>query len=183
MGLLDIFRVTPPERSVTRRQVRDEPGPLTAHQARDMVWPIARGLDSAARLTLLTSGLDIGPDGRSFSWEFGFELPGRRAFALLGVEPSGEGADIDGDPIVLVQRIRPMSPTEADGLPTLPERFRDSPEVVAELAAQSVDFVAGPSDMKLEARVLPSGEAVWVTYHWDEPRMVPFTATVGQSLR
>lgn len=179
MGLLDIFRGGSPERSVTRRQVRDEPGPLTAHQARDMVWPVARALDSATRLTLLTSGLDIGPDGRSFSWEFGFALPGHRAFALFSVEPSGEGADIDGDPIVLVQRLRPMSATEASGLPTLPERFRDSPEVVAELAVQGVDFVAGPSDMKLEARVLPAGEAVWVTYHWDKPRMVPFAAPIG----
>ena len=174
MKILNPSSTLPLESSITRQRVRDEPGPLTAHQAWEIVRTAARALDPDARLTLLTSGLDISPTGRSFTWEFGFELPQRRAAALLSVEPSGEGEDIDSDPIMLVQRLGPGATTEVSQRPALPEQFRDSPEVVADLAAQGVDFTAGPSDMKLEGRVLPSGEAVWVTYYWDEQRTVPF---------
>jgi hypothetical protein len=56
----------------------------------------------------------------------------------------------------------------------LPVSFRDSPEVVSELATQRVDSVAG-TDMKLESRLFPSGEAVWVTYYRDAEIMVPFS--------
>ncbi len=45
--------------------------------------------------------------------------------------------------------------------------MRDSPEAVAEFSRRGVDFVAGPSDMKLESRVLASGDARWVTYYSD----------------
>jgi hypothetical protein len=46
---------------------------------------------------------------------------------------------------------------------------------VAELAAQGVDFVAGPTDLKLESRLLPSDVAVWVTYYWDVEMTVRFS--------
>jgi hypothetical protein len=39
--------------------------------------------------------------------------------------------------------------------------------VVAELAAQGVDFVTGP------------GEAIWVTYYWDEKKTVSFSSASG----
>jgi hypothetical protein len=57
--------------------------------------------------------------------------------------------------------------------PALPENFRDSTEAVTELAAQGVDFVSGPSHMSLEARVLPSGQSIWVTRDWERERSVP----------
>ena len=176
MGLFDRFRSTPLTLSTTRRSVRDEPGPLTAHEAWALAEPAARALDPTAQLTLLTSGLDLGPDGRSFTWEFGFDLLRRKAYVLITIEPSGEGEDIDDDPVVLVQRVRPVDGSELGRRPALPERFRDSPEVVAEFASRGVDFVAGPTDMKLEGRVVATGESVWVTYDWDDEQTAAFGA-------
>lgn len=172
MGFFDRFRNRPLHPSREAWTVRERPGPLTSHEAWALVRPAAYRLDAAPRLTFITSGLDLHPDGRSFTWEFGFDLPGRRARVLLSVGPPEATEDIDEAPVVLVQRI-----TAAAGAgqgPALPEQFRDSPEVVAAFEAGGVDFVAGPSDMKLEARVLPSGEPVWVTYYWDEERSLPF---------
>lgn len=174
MSVFDFFRRPSLKSSTTRRVVRDEPGPLTAHQAWEWVWPAIQALDPEARLTLLTSGLDIGPDGRSFTWEFGFEMPQRRGYALFSIEPSGR--DPDTDPIILVERMHSMDRAQMNQHPVLPALFRDSPEAVAELAAQGVDFVAGPSDMVLFARVQVSGRAVWVTDYWGEERAVPFVA-------
>lgn len=56
MRFFDFFRNRPSKSSTTRRKVREEPGPLTAHQAWELVRPAAYALDSQARLTLLTSG-------------------------------------------------------------------------------------------------------------------------------
>jgi len=176
MTLFDRFRNRPLQASTTQRKVRDQPGPMTAHEAWAIVRPVAHELDPRARLTFITSGLDMSREGRSFTWEFLFHLPGGRARALLTLEPNRETGDIDNAPIILVQRLTPASVAGLDRATVLPERFRDSPEVVAEFAAGGVDFVAGPTDMKLEGRVLDTGEAVWVTYYWDGERKASFTA-------
>lgn len=136
-------------------------------------------LDAGARLSLVTSGLDISQEGRSFSWEYLFLLPGISARALMSLSPSEDADDVDNAPIYLVQRLNQASESELKNSPVLPERFRDSPEVVAEFSAGGVDFIAGPSDMKLESRLLVSGEAVWVTYYWDEERMARFSAQIS----
>ena len=172
MGLLDFFRRSALEPGTTTRPARDEPGPLTACEAWQLVHPVVRELDRDACLTLLTSGLDISPTGRSFTWEFGFQLPRLKGNALLSIEPCAQAGEVDDAPLVLVQRLRAASGPDR---PALPQIFRDSPEAVTELAAAGVDFLAGPTDMKLEARVLPSGESVWLTYYWDQERSVPFT--------
>jgi hypothetical protein len=75
----------------------------------------------------------------------------------------------------LVQHLNPISATEVSRADVLSETFRDSPAVVAEFAAAGVDFVAGSSDMQLDAKALASGEAVWVTYCWDEQRTAEFS--------
>jgi len=61
----------------------------------------------------------------------------------------------------------------------LPEQFRDSPQVVAELSRQGADFVAGPTEIKLESWLLASEEAVWATYYCDEERAIRFDALAG----
>ncbi|MCS7072713.1 MAG: hypothetical protein NZM00_14505 [Anaerolinea sp.] len=152
-------------------QVRAPPGPLTSREAWDIVQPIVAGLDPQARLTFITSGLDISHAGRSFTWEFMVHLPARQAQALLSLAPADDAADVDSAPLVLTQRIGPAD-AGAEHPPALPLPFRDSPEVVAELAASGVDFIAGPTDMKLEGRILATGEAVWLTSYWDEVRSV-----------
>lgn len=84
--------------------------------------------------------------------------------------PANAADEIDSAPLVLTQRVG-LAGAAAAGAPALPLPFRDSPEVVAELAG-GVDFIAGPTDMKLEGRVLATGEAVWLTYDWDAVRNV-----------
>jgi hypothetical protein len=174
MSLLDRFRKGPATPSVTRQKIQDRPGPMTALESWVIVKPIAMQLDAGARLTLITSGLDITPQGRSFSWEYLFLLPGMGARALFTLSPPEDADDIDSAPIFLTLRINPASASDLKSSAALPEPFRDSPDVVAELSAAGVDFVAGPTDMKLESRLLPSGDAVWVTYYWDEERMARF---------
>lgn len=178
MSFLDRFRKRPALPSTSKQKIRDRPGPMTAHESWAMVRPVAKQLDAGALLTLVTSGLDISPEGRSFSWEYLFLLPGIRARTLMSVSPSEDTDDIDTAAIYLVQRLHPASDDELNIDAALPERFRDSPEVVAELSAGGVDFVAGPSDMKLESRLLASGEAVWVTYYWDEEKVASFGAQI-----
>ncbi len=175
MGIFDrIFnRSLKPSTSI--REVRRQPGPMTAHEAWALVRPRARELDARARWTFVTSGLDISREGRSFTWEFLFELPKLRAQALLSLEPAAEAGDPERGPIVLVERINPVSGSGTDPKDALPESFRDSPEVIAEFSAGGVDFVAGPTDMKLEGRRLKTGKAVWVTWFWDEERTVAFS--------
>jgi hypothetical protein len=163
-------------------QVREQPGPLTVHEAWAIVQPIVAGLDPQARLTFITSGLDISHAGRSFTWEFMVYLPAQRAQALLSLVPADDAEDVDSAPLVLTQRIGPAG-VGAEHAPALPLPFRDSPEVVAELAAGGVDFIAGPTDMKLEGRVLATGEAVWLTSYWDEVRSVAFSTGVAQGGR
>ena len=139
-----------------------------------MAYPEAKKLDESAGLTFMTSGLDIDRMGRSRTWEFLFVVPKLRATALVTLGPSDDADDVDRAPIHMTLRLKAASAGELNGA-GLPAGFRDSPEVVAELAAQGVDFVTGPTDLKLESRQVPSGEAVWVTYYRDGEITVPFT--------
>jgi hypothetical protein len=173
LGLFDRLRNRPAVPSIERRLACERPGPLTAHES----WAIAYGelkkLDDSAKLILVTSGLSIDHTGRSLTWEFMFVAPRLGAEALVTLAPADDAADVDRAPIYMTRRLR-AAPESALRHAGLPMSFRDSPEVVAVLAAQGVDFVAGPTDLKLESRLLPSGEAVWVTYYWDAEMTTPF---------
>jgi hypothetical protein len=97
---------------------------------------------------------------------------------MFSLEPDPQSADVDSSPCILTQRINQASSADANR-PAFPGRFRDSPGVVAEFSAHGVDFVSGPSDMKLEGRMLPSGEAVWTTYYWDREHNASFQPDAG----
>jgi len=172
---LDRLANKPAEASITREAVSGRVGSMTAHQVWALVAPVAKALDPNPKLTLITSGLDMNPKGCSRTWEFIFYLPKRSATGMLSLEPDPESLDVDKAQCFLTQRIKPASSREAEK-PSFPDRFRDSPEVVAEFSAKGVDFVSGPSDMKLEGRILPSGEATWVTYCWDQEYTTSFVA-------
>ncbi len=178
MGFFDRFFNKPTEPSITRRAVPGLAGSMTAHQAWAVIAPVAKALDPGARLTLITSGLDMSHKGCSRTWEFIFFLPKQNARLMLSVEPDPEESDVDQAQSILTQRIHPASSLDAQR-PVFPDHFRDSPEVVAEFSANGVDFVAGPTDMKLEGRVLPSGDALWVTYYWDQEYSTPFKETAS----
>jgi len=171
MGLLDklLGRSALPA-STTCPPVTATPGPRGAHAAWDLVRAHAQALDPKWRLVGITSGTDLRPDGRSATWEFVFDLPGREAMLLATLAPPAD-ADPDTAAPGLTLRVRTG---RASGAP-LPVPFRDSPEVVAGFAAEGVDFVAGPTDMKLEARVLASGPA-WITFDWNGERHAAFAA-------
>ena len=174
MGFLDHFlkhRVKP---STSRRKVREKPGPMTTRESWALIWPIVEELDPRARLIFVTSGLDINPKGQSFSWEYLFFLPGMQAKIMMSLSPM-ETADIKNAPIYLVQRLHPVSESELKTIHFLPERFRNSSEVISEFSSKGTDFAAGPSDIKLESRVLPTGEAVWVMFYWDGELTTAFT--------
>ena len=173
MRFFDRLFKRPTERSITRWAVPGRASSMTAHEAWAVVSPVAQGLDPQARLTLITSGLDMNHAGCSRTWEFIFFLPKRNATVMLSLEPNSQGADVDTAQCILTQRIKPASAADTRK-PPFPDHFRDSPEVVAEFSANGVDFVAGPTDMKLEGRMLPSGDAVWVTYYWNQECTTPF---------
>ncbi len=159
--------------SITKRAVPELCGSMTAHQAWAVVAPIVNAMDRHAKLTLITSGLDMNDKGCSCVWEFIFFLPARKVTVMLSLEPDPQTANVDSSPCILTQRIKQASSIDASR-PAFPHQFRDSPDVVAEFAACGVDYVAGPTDMKLEGRVLPSGETVWVTYFWDREHSTSF---------
>ncbi|MFO7556918.1 MAG: hypothetical protein R6W88_17100 [Desulfobacterales bacterium] len=172
MSILDrLFNRSLPA-SRTKSEVRSQPGPLTVHEAWAFAMPEAQSLDANAQLILITSGTDIQRDGRSFTWEFLFHLPNRKARLLSSLGPSEASPDQEQAPVVMVNRV--TQSTEKKPVRGLPFEFRNSPEVVEELSLSGVDFVAGPTDMKLEARILSTGEAVWMTYYWSEERLVAF---------
>jgi hypothetical protein len=178
MGLFDRLRKRPAVPSTARRLVREQPGPMTVHESWAIAYADVKKLDGSARLTFVTSDLNIDHMGRSRTWEFMFVVPRLRAMALVTLSPADDGEDVDSAPIHMTLRLT-GAPESALGHPGLPTPFRDSPEVVAELAAQGVDFVAGPTDLKLESRLLTSDEAVWVTYYRDAEMTVPFSIRAG----
>jgi hypothetical protein len=173
MGFFDRFFNKPITPSITKRAVPELSGGMTAHQAWAVVAPMVNAMDLHAKLTLITSGLDMNDKGCSRTWEFIFFLPTRNVTAMLSLEPDPQSTDVDNSPCILTQRINQASSIDANRS-SFPIQFRDSPEVVGEFSTNGVDFVAGPSDMKLEGRVLPSGEAVWVTYYWDREHNTSF---------
>ncbi|MCP9927493.1 hypothetical protein [Cyanobium sp. CH-040] len=178
MKLFDRFIQRPLAPSGTKRVLPELCGVMTAHQAWATAAPIVKAMDRQARLTFIASGLDLNEKGCSLSWEFIFILPERNVNVVLSLEPDPQSEDVDGSPCILIQRINQAAAIDASR-PTLPDGFRDSPDVVAEFIAHGVDFVAGPSDIKLEGRVLPSGEAVWVTYYWDQEYSTSFLPKCG----
>src|SRR5512147_2199937 len=106
MGLFTRRTDRPAEPSITTRAVPERYGGMTAHEAWAVVTPVATALDPLAKLTLITSGLDMSPEGRSRIWEFIFFLPGRNATVMLSLEPDADSEDVDTAQSVLTQRIR-----------------------------------------------------------------------------
>jgi hypothetical protein len=84
---------------------------------------------------------------------------------MVSLFPDINAADVESAAVHVKRRIQ-----SSDGKPFVPLsfEFRDSPAVVAELSAAGVDFVAGPTDMKLESGFSVNGKAVWITYCWNK---------------
>ncbi|MCP9887407.1 hypothetical protein KBY96_05580 [Cyanobium sp. ATX 6A2] len=172
MSFLDKLLKRSLKPSEQRRLVRETPGPLTAHEAWAYAKVEALALDGRAQLVLVTSGTDIRTDGKSFAWEFLFDLPGHNASILLSYGPPENCQDVDSAPVLVVMRV---SMTSRPPQRVLPFDFRNSPQVVDELSRMGVDFVAGQTDMKLEGKCSAEGEPQWITYSWGKQIAVPFS--------
>jgi hypothetical protein len=191
------------EPSTRREPLHGLSGPVTAREAFREIWPEALARDPAPRLMLVTSGEDIGPDGRSGLWEFQLDLPTRVAHATYGI-----GFDDDPDAasgvLLLVEHLRPFVPPDDPwdlmrmgeeaararraehwrrllaGRTALPIAFYDSPQAAAALTAQGVRWEPGRG-LYLAGKSLVSGDAVWsvqvgseaITTPWAPPALPP----------
>ena len=174
MRLFDRLFKRPLSPSVETALAREQPGPMTAREAWVLAVDEALALDPRARLILVSSGTDIRPDGRSRSWEFLFELEQRQARVLLSYAPDSHTPDIDIAPVMLTRRVtRETGRLDA----SLPFEFRDSPEVVDALGRAGVDFISGPTDLKIEGRLASGGVPVWSALAWGKEYHVPFAAS------
>ncbi len=151
------------------------PGPLTARGALQAVLPVVEKVSRRYQLRLVTSGEDIGADGRSLRWEFVFEFPSRHAGGVFGVEPCD--MEKSETALCITSEVAPRPPRSEAPLPL---EFRDSPEVAAEMAKAGVDWVAGSTRMTLASRRTPDGALVWFTVMFDKEYAVPFVAAAGR---
>jgi hypothetical protein len=158
--------------------------PATAYQAFAMVLPVVREVDLDARLKRITASENLDAQGRASRWEFFFDLPSRRAKLQCDwLLPWDEQTD-DFAHARLEGMVRPFPPTDsvfyvmvAEGKllhrqivglwnqeyqrsPNLPFHFRDSDEVIAELARQGLD-ISG-SDFSLTTEAVHGQPPNWV---------------------
>lgn len=185
-----------------RLRLEIDPGPLTAREALVHAELVARKLDSRARFTSISSGIDLNAAGRSLTWYFSYELPTRGVKLALHLEPCGDVSDPERDALCLAVKEEPILPALepaleadlcrtfkktpqqlyefrlevhiADLPPELPRDFKDSPDVVAFMAAQGVDFITGPTDISIASSALKSGEAFWVCAYGRRQIKMPF---------
>lgn len=183
----------------TREELPELRGPLTARQAFDVVLPRVQAIDRDFKFTLVVSGQDINYEGRALLWEFFFDFPRRRGSAVFAVRLSSED-EIDQAPMCIEAHVRPAYPDtgfmpqlkrdratrsaleqawdkSVQAKKALPLSFRDSPEAVADLQRQGVDWIAGDTSMTLSGKVVETGRAVWSTFSWDKEFQTPFAAT------
>jgi hypothetical protein len=151
------------------------PGPRTAAEALALVLPHARELDAAAVWLWISSGTNLRHDGRSLDWEFRFRLPRDGAIAHLSLRPDEAGGDdLDRAPLLLHRRVTPEPTTNAARAP-LPQPFRDSPAVTAELAARGIDLIAGATEIRIEGRTdAATGVAAWHAFAGRDELQLPF---------
>lgn len=152
-----------------RERARDRPGPLTSREAWDLVAPRLEELDPEARLVGISSGTDLDAGGRASTWSFRVQLPSHERAGLVLVEPAPGTPLPEEAPLDRVELYRPLDAADR-GRRALPRDFRDSPEVVAALAAQGVDFVAGPTTLMIETAWSEDDppELGWVCRSYDD---------------
>lgn len=183
-----------------RTRLVDIEGPTTAREAFAVVERAAKGYDTDALCYLMTAGERISAEGTSDLWELLYLFPNGRARAIFGV-----GIDEHCDPDeewelrYLFENVQSFAHHEPDGIlgrlirsrafdvedqwrreierrTPLPFPFRDSPEAVRALADQGEDFVSGDIHLTLDAKTLPTGEAVWWSTAYGVEYTTPFAA-------
>ena len=158
--------------------------PVTARVAFDACLKVARTFDRGARLRLIAApGIATGGDGKSREWNVHFHLPRRRAELACRWHLPFDEADDDFAPARLDATATPfpapggliltlvdqgkMLYRQLNGLwlmerrraRDLPHRFRDSDEVVAELAGRGLD--ATDTEFTFATGWADGGAPVW----------------------
>ena len=166
-------------------------GPLPASRAVALGNPPAMDADPGARLVAIVSDTNIDARGLARVWELFYDLPARGTQLTITLAPSPGTELTDETPISMSFAERPFVPPLDPGFAAgvaralnmsveefeakrrelaaagraapLPMPFRDSPEAVAALTGQGVDFVSGPTDLALSTDRLKDGTVVWKT--------------------
>ena len=167
----------------------------TARQALEVILPAAKEFDRQARLKAIVSQQGIDRNGTSAHWEFFFDLVSRRA-KLAGewVLTWDTGADtygparIDvvvqpfppaGSPLrqlvreghLLQRQLAGMWRQERKRRPDLPDRFRDTDVVLADLARQGLDVTL--VEFSLSTGLSPEGRLCWLAQTRDDTYYTP----------
>jgi hypothetical protein len=175
-SLREVVRIT--------RETGQGAEPVTARVAFQACLKVARSLDRGARLRLIAAPkIATLADGTSRAWDFHFHLPRRRGVLACRWELPFDAAADDfgparldvtatpfpapGSPMLTLVDQGKMLYRQLNGLwrmerrraRDLPHRFRDSDEVVAELAAQGLD--ATLDEVTLATRCDGDAPPVW----------------------
>jgi hypothetical protein len=163
-----------------------EPAPVTARRAFEQAARSAREMDRAARLKMISAPGGVDASGASDRWEFLFDLPARRAklsctwFLEWDAQADRFGAaQIDAQARPFPPMDSPLRRLVAEGKllhrqmiglwagerrrgPDLPDRFRDSNEVIGEFMARGLDVAL--HEFTLGTGLSPAGEISWVVH-------------------
>ena len=168
---------------------------FTAMEAAQLVLPRIRPWGEDGRLYLILTN-ELLRDGTSFEWEFHVLFPTLRSEGIWRVRPSEDALQSvisvkiapvpePGTTEYLMAQISPQFVTDQENawndrltlIVPLPTNFIDSPAVAVALERQyPYLFASGP--IRLKARRMPTGTAVWETKGVDLLH-VAFTASPG----
>lgn len=157
---------------------------LTAAQAFQLCLPLAHARDKDARLKFITSaGADLNSVGESTRWEFSFDLPKRRAkmncdwflewdeaaddFGAAKIEgaiipfpvPDSLFYKLEREGKILYRSLHDQWQKERDRIPDLPNQFRDTDGVMAEVIRIGHDITY--DEINLSTKCEPSKQPQW----------------------
>jgi len=177
-------------------EIEDDAQPRTARQAFVRIRPSAKKLDQKAQLKMIISQQGIDREGESSHWEFFFDLIDRKAKLVcewmlvwdqqkdkfgssrIGTTilpfPSSDNPirKMVHDGQLLYPQLATMWKREYERLPSIPEEFRDSNEVILELIAQGVDFSL--TEFSLSTAQSPEGIGSWKIQTRNKTLYVPY---------
>jgi len=177
-------------------EIEDEAQPSTARQAFEKIQPFAKKLDRKAQLKMIVSQQGIDREGESNHWEFFFDLVGRKAklvcewmlvwdqqkdkFGSSRIEttilpfpsPDSSIRKMVHEGQLLYQQLAIMWRRECERLPSIPDEFRDTREVILALIEQGLDISL--TESSLSTGQSPEGIGSWKIQTRNKTFYVPY---------
>jgi len=177
-------------------EIEGEAQPRTARQAFEKVRPLAKKLDRKAELKMIVSQQGIDREGESNHWEFFFDLVDRKAklvcvwmlvwdqqkdkFGSSRLEttilpfpsPDNPIRKMVHDGQLLYQQLAIMWRRECERLPSIPDDFRDTKEVIPALIEQGLDILL--TEFSLSTGQSLEGNGSWKIQTRDKTFYVPY---------